>query len=442
MSAMSDLRLQPVSIWEVNEQLQFDEPLAPDDPRWVDTSDARGEFSFNRLYRMLGVDQKTWELMGAPSKAYVLFCGHRGCGKSTELRRVHERLNQPKIFFSVLLDATSALDPNNLQYQDVLLALAKELLEQLPDDIDIDEVHLGKLRSWFDERLMTHEATREFAAELEAGAEAQAGIPFLTKLFTKLTTAFRVNSTYKEELRTVVRNHFSEFADAFNQLIKAVEQACQQRDLGQRILFLVDGTDRLRGDDADNFFVCDVHQLQHVSALFVYTAPIHLIHAGADLNQTFTGTFKLPMVKLYTREGDRNEAGFEAMRTLLYNRAPRELFDLASTAEFLVEHSGGHPRDLLRLLQYTFENATGDLFDRKAAERAVDGLATEYRVFLEAGDYALLAHIDQEPEAEHNSERVRYLLYNLALLEYNSFWWRSHPVIRRLQAYRSKTTHS
>ena len=33
------------------------------------------------------------------------------------------------------------------------------------------------------------------------------------------------------------------------------------------------------------------------------------------------------------------------------------------------------------------------------------------------------------------SERVRGLLYNLALLEYNDFYWRSHPVIRTLPAY-------
>src|SRR5436309_190309 len=100
---------------------------------------------------MLGVDQHSWELKGAPSKAYVLFCGHRGCGKSTELRRVHDRLNNPNIFVSVLLDATSALDPNNLQYQDVLLALATALLEQLPSDLHIDRVHLQRLQSWFDE---------------------------------------------------------------------------------------------------------------------------------------------------------------------------------------------------------------------------------------------------------------------------------------------------
>ncbi len=172
-----------------------------------------------------------------------------------------------------------------------------------------------------------------------------------------------------------------------------------------------------------------------VNALFVYTAPIHLTHAGAALNQTFTSTFKLPMVKLSTRDGERNEAGHTTMLALLFNREPANLFDSPDTADVLVEQSGGHPRDLLRLLQYTFEHTTGEQFDRQAAERAADSLATDYRLFLEGDDYTLLADIDRQPSSEHNSERVRYLLYNLALLEYDSFWWRSHPVVRRLDPY-------
>ena len=431
----TDSAQPPRDIWQVNQRLQFDKPLEPDDPRWVDTAEARGEFSFTQLYRTLGVDSNG-ELRGAPERAYVLFCGHRGCGKSTELRRVCRQLDGEKAFFTILLDATRELDPNNLQYQDVLLALAQALLARLETQtIALDKVHLTRLNQWFDERVEKHEATRQFAAEIKTGAEARATVPFLGKLFAGLTTAFRVNSTYKEELRKVIRNHFSEFAEAFNQLILAAEQASQEKGLGSRVLFLVDGTDRLRGDDAKAFFVQDVHQLQLVRSLFVYSAPIHLLHDSSVLNQTFTATFKLPMIKVRERNGGENHSGIIALRDLLYRRAPKELFDEESTADYLIEHCGGHPRDLLRLLQYSFEHAREECFDREAAERAVKALATDYRQFLDTADYSLLNHIDQHPDAEHNSERARHLLYNLALLEYNAYWWRSHPVVRTLPAY-------
>lgn len=426
----------PRDIWEVNQRLQFDEPLAPDDKRWVDTASARGEFSFTPLYRSLGVDTESWKLRGAPRRSYGLFCGHRGCGKSTELRRVHRKLDHPDRFFALFLDAARSLDPNNLQYQDILLALAEALLRQLNDrGVVLDSVHLYRLQRWFDERIEKHEKTRQFAAEVKAGVKAEAGIPLLSKLFAELTTAFRVNSTYKEELRRVVRNHFSEFADAFNQLILAAEQACEERDLGCRVLFLVDGTDRLRGEDAESFFVKDFYQLQMVEALFLYSTPIHLLHSGSALKESFTATFKLPMIKTAEPDGRPNDEGIAAMREILFRRAPRALFDDAGTADYLIAHCGGHPRDLLRLLQYTFEHTRGDLFDRPAAERAVRALATDYRQFLEAADYALLREVDENPRVEHNSERARRLLYNLALLEYNAYWWKSHPVVRTLDAY-------
>ena len=432
----NDLENPPADIWEVNQRLHFDEPLEPGDERWVDTAAARGEFSYAPIYRSLGVDPQDWRLRGAPRRAYVLFCGHRGCGKSTELRRIHQKLDRPDLFFAVLLDVAKALDPNNIQYQDVLLALAEALLKKLDKNgIELDNVHLSRLRTWFDERVEKHEATRQFAAEVKAGAKSEVGIPFLSKLFAELTTAFRVNSTYKEELRRLVRNHFSEFAEAFNQLIQAAEQACEERGLGRRVLFLVDGTDKQRGDDAESFFVKDVHQLQQVEALFLYSTPIHLVHSGTALKEGFSATFILPMIKTAERDGTPNPTGLEAMREILFRRAPVDLFDEPSTAEYLVEHCGGHPRDLLRLLQYSFQQARGDRFDRAAAERAVRALATDYRQFLYSSDYSLLREVDAESSVEHNSDRARFLLYNLALLEYNTYWWRSHPVVRTLPAY-------
>ena len=63
-------------------------------------------------------------------------------------------------------------------------------------------------------------------------------------------------------------------------------------------------------------------------------------------------------------------------------------------------------------------------------------LATDYRRILDEEDYQLLHAIDQGIEPDPNSERVRFLLFNTALLEYNSYWRRSHPAIRTLEGYR------
>ena len=427
----------PDSLWEVNRTLQFDEPLDGDnDPRWVDTEAARGEYSHRPLYRTLGVSEGV--LMGKPpDRGYYVFCGHRGCGKSTELRRIRNDLHHNDRYYVVFSDATKELDVNNLRYQDVLLHLAGRLASQLVDDkINVDPAHLQSLQDWFVQRVETRTQTKEFAEQARMGAKVEAGIPFIGKIFGEISSALRTNSTYKEELRQTLRNYFSDFADAFSQFIEASVSAVLDAERGHQILFIVDGTDRLRNEDAHAFFLADVHQLQQVQSLFIYCAPIHLRYeAGATL-QGFTKTFQLPMIKIENADESENSVGYDTLRAMLYRRAASSLFQ-DGVADRLIEYSGGHPRDLLRLVQSAFSVAKGPQFDLPSTDRAVDQLASDYRRILDPDDYRLLAKIDQSPNNPAHSDRARRLLYNLALLEYNDYYWRSHPVIRTIESYRT-----
>lgn len=87
----------PKDIWEVNARLQFNEPLEVDDPRYVETEVGRGEFSFDGLYKNLGIDPGGFALKSAPVKSYSVFCGHHGCGKSTELKRIAAKLDDKNL---------------------------------------------------------------------------------------------------------------------------------------------------------------------------------------------------------------------------------------------------------------------------------------------------------------------------------------------------------
>ncbi|MEM6406567.1 MAG: hypothetical protein AAF669_08285 [Pseudomonadota bacterium] len=95
----------------------------------------------------------------------------------------------------------------------------------------------------------------------------------------------------------------------------------------------------------------------------------------------------------------------------------------ASLVDQLIDHCGGHPRDLLRLLNYAFLAAEGEVFDQAAVEDAIKQLASEYRHCLTTDDYAFLYRIDQAPADETSqSAQAQRLLYHLALLEYNRYW--------------------
>ena len=101
----------------------------------------------------------------------------------------------------------------------------------------------------------------------------------------------------------------------------------------------------------------------------------------------------------------------------------------------IIEYSGGNPRHVLQLMEYAYNNSTGDCFDNDAVDKAINDLANNYKRFLTSEDYQLLYEIDHSSE-NNPSEHVRKMLYHLALLEYNDFWWKSHPVIRILPSYK------
>ena len=419
----------PRDIWEVNATLRFDEPLNGDqDPRWVDTHAARGDASLDRLMRVMGVDITTGQLRKAPERGYYLFCGHRGSGKSTELRHIRNQLNKPNIYHVVLADAALELDVNNLRYQDILFHLAGKLAESLNErGVHIDSVHLRKLDDWFTERVAKSEKTRSFATEARAGVDARLSILGLARVFAHVSTTLRTNTIHKDELRRTLRNYFSDFANAFNHLIEVA-----QSKLGQPILFVVDGTDRLRKDDADAFFNTDIHQLQQIRGIFIYCAPVHLTYQSNVLGSNFDEVFHLPMIRVEEKDGSPNRHGLGAMRQMLLRRAHEDLFE-PGVVDYLVQHCGGHPRDLLRLLQGAFLHAERERFDADGARRAVRDLGSDFRRMLRPTDYEHLASVDIGQAQD--ADRSQWLLYNLALLEYNDFYWRSHPAIRETSAY-------
>ena len=427
----------PNDIWDANELMRFNDPLKAGSPYYVATEKGRGDIKFKELLRGLGVNAQSMKLVNPPQSRYIAFCGHRGCGKSTELNQLSVRLDKPELFLVVQMDATEELDVNNIQYPDVLIALAKVLIKRLEaEKIVVDKVHLSRLNDWFFERIEKNETTQTYASELKVGAKGEVGLPFIGKLFASVTNSFKINATDKDELRRVIKNSFSELAYAFNLLVRGAEEDIQKQNTKRKLLFIVDGCDRLRGDDCKRFFIEDVHQHQLIKSNFIYSCPINLLHEGYQLHQNFQ-TFILPMIKVEEKDGEPNPAGYQVLRDMMLKRADIGLFESGETLDRAIKYSGGNPRELIRILQTTFTHTDTDTYDAISLDKALHNLAVDYKRFLKHHDYHHLYAIDHKQEPDWESEREDFLLYNLALLEYNNFWRRSNPLITLLKEYQS-----
>jgi len=416
--------------------LKFDTPLDPDSDQLVELNVARGSFQESKLLWSLGIEGDNLEVNSEP--LYMLFGGHRGCGKSTELKRLAKKLHAPNRYYVVFVDALAELDINNLYYSDVLLAQAKVLFSSLEKSgLRLEPVFLTRLEEWFYARVEKHETLQSFSADITAGVEVKSGLPFLGALFAKMSVAARDKTSHHEELRKAIRNSFSEFSSAFNALLAHVVERLRENYLGQDLLFVVDGTDRLRGEDADRFFVADVHQLQQIHSHFIYCAPIDILSESGALRQHFA-IERLPMIKLMEKGCDAvKPEALKALRELITRRMDKRLFDKSETLDYLIWHSGGHLRDLVRLMHLALRETLGkQRINRQVADAVIAELSSEYRRLIHQEDYALLVEIDQaQSDYTPTSEKTRQLLYDLALLEYNRYWWQSHPVVRKLAAY-------
>jgi hypothetical protein len=426
----------PTNLMAVNARIDYRDALEADDPRYVETGKARAERFAAQFYKTFGFDEGN-NSFEPQDNLHVLFFGHVGCGKSTELAQLCTRLHDPARYWVVKVDLLQLLDPSNVNYSDIWLAVAQLLIEKLAQDgISIAPLVLKGLEDWFTEHVLVHEEIKDLSAEVKAQAEVGGGIPWLAKVLGQFTTALRIGSTYREQVRSVVRNTYNQFVVALNQLLLAATEAVAHADKGRQILIVIDGPDRFRGNDWRQFFVDDVNQLLMVKCVAVYAAPMALSASGARLDRF--SSVVLPMIKLREFDsGVKRPDAYIAMQKILLKRCHYRLFDTVETLDALIDYSGGHLRDALRLLSYAcVESDTGDL-SLPVIEGAANRLAADYRSWLEKTHYPVLVNAANNPKNDGHSEVITMLVERGALLEYNSgSWQQPHPVIKLLYGYR------
>ena len=424
----------PNSLMKVLQTLNFEEALSADDPRNVETQEARGsQKTYAKLAKLFGYNAKSC-VFYPPAASHVLFFGHVGSGKTTELRRYAKDLERSGHYYVVEVDVLGMLDINNLQYSETLLAMAEALCAQLiKDHYQVSNDALRPIENWFQNVISSRTEQTDYMAELRAEAEMGGGLPGIFKLLSRLTASAKTGSNYKQEWRNEVRNRFTELAAAFNSLLADIEQTLSEQQ-AKRVLFMLDGTDKMKGEDTEQFFIQDAGQLAAINSFVIYTAPLYLKYSGRPVTKLHD--LVLPMIKLNERDGSRCEAGHTALRDLLLRRADRSLFASHEDIEELVNLCGGHPRELLRLLRECCLESDDDLIDSHVVAAAAKRVASDYRRFLQPDDYILLASLDANPLHGGNTEAIQNLLHNLALLEYNDgSWRRSHPLVRILEGY-------
>ena len=414
-------------------------PLPSGDPYFVDLTSARDSRATDDLKLMI-------TNCAEGHFSATVFSGHRGSGKSTELRRLqHELLAS---HYTLYLDVNDFLDAADLDYTDLFLLVSRALLDQLrADGISVDPGLLKLVEDWFVSVTKETEETVKLSAGVAVEAKAGAELPFIARLLAKLTADVKAGSSRKVGTRVELDRYFSGLLSNTNLLLISASEALVKAKRPSQILVLVDNLDRVPPKKGDNLFFAHGSQLQDLNCHVVYTISIDTFYSHWGIGNVFPNHEILPNVKLRTNRSDpsqRKEA-FNALHQVIEKRINvAKLLTDPKLTDQLIAQSGGSARQLIRLLReavLSSQSRGKEAMDAQSVEDAARALRLDFERILAAEDYERLAAASVSKRIKQDVDHMR-LLSNTAILEYNGtdLWHDVNPLIESIDAFKEALT--
>ncbi len=432
------------------------EPLEPGDKRWYNFTELRHTRVLERLQRVFAGQPASGDLH------HRVLCGHRGCGKSTELLRFKSWADKNG-FACARVEVDVKLGHVGLEFSDFFLlaaTAAEETLAELGSPLPDDSIR--PIIEWFAEVTKVdrdhHESELALEAEMQIGGKLPLG---LGKLAAKFMSGIKAGASHAKTVRLEMRNYPDRLIDHTNALLRQANQQLRElspaRDRG--LVFLFDNLDRYDPDQIDQVLMVSSNLLRQLGCHALYTIPIDLEYnpRSGPLRDAYGPPVVLPMIPLRhpddawresvaaTRHGDDALRG---MKECLELRIDVErLFEQPTDVETLVRMCGGCVRDLMHLIALAYEMSDGDLLSHRGVEIAVKELRATYSRELSQDDYERLADIAARESVPRDEETLR-LLYNRWALEYydeeGEVWLDVHPLVIEIDefqdAYRRRAT--
>ena len=371
-----------------------------------------------------------------------LFTGHVGCGKSTELRWLKTELEEEG-FHVVYFESTQSLEMEDIDISDILLAITKQVSQ------DLENIGIDLKPGYFEQRFSEIKEVLKMPVEVTQ-------VTFSIGI-ANITAQAKESPTLRDRLRNYLEPQTRGIIEAINQqvLAPAVEQLKEQGKKG--LVIIVDGLDKVsnklkRADrtQQEYLFVDRGDQLHQFHCHLIYAMPLALRFSNEvhRLIDRFGNIEVLPMISVRSRQGSDNEEGINFLRQMVLARAfpdlklqerfdhLDEVFDAPETLNYLCQISGGHVRQLLRLLN----NAIATEMELPISRPSVEKVVREERDFLTlsiANDqWDLLRTVKHNRSVQRTTHDSDYsyeiLMRSLLVFEYKDGkgnWFDVNPIV-------------
>jgi energy-coupling factor transporter ATP-binding protein EcfA2 len=377
--------------------------------------------------------------------ATILFTGHRGCGKSTELHRIEAKCKDD--YLTVFLDVQEETDINDLEYIDIYLTVIRQVeyaLRQI--DIRFDARLLQSVENWFKEITKETEESVGLSIETEAEASLSGEVPFLAKLLFKLKGQIKNGTSQKTVVREKLIREVTRMKADINLLLgDGLKKLRKKFPHYKGFLVIVDNLDRCPIEVSHKLFFDYAAQLQELHCTIIYTVPISILYSPRGLNGTFGDPHIVPMVNIYQLDRSKypleyNPHGLKAVSTIIEKRVDiNDIFASGNELLEIVKASGGHVRQLMQLMQracLTAQGRTHSKIQIDDVDYAIKQLQFSFERSTPKKYFAELANIATTKEIQ-DDEIGQQMLFSTAVLEYNGSdrWNYPNPLLMRSNAF-------
>ena len=418
-----------------------------DQDLYVDFQKARGNA---KIERDLGR-----KIERSPEKALAqLYAGHRGTGKSTELLRLQKYLTERQCHVVYFAADEGDIDPEDAQYTDILIACTRHLLK------DLENADRRLFLPWLEARwddLVDLALTEVKFDALKLDVD-------VSVLFAKLSTSIRAIPSERQKIRDKLNAHTVTLLETLKEFIKDAKKKLP--DGKTQLVVIVDNLDRVvpirRADGRTNheeIFIDRSEQLRGLGCHVIYTIPISIAYSRAnDLANLYDREPSvLPITAINTPDGQPYEEGLREIRELIakriYRHAPEakifpDVFESEAILLRLCQMSGGHVRDLLRLVRTAFDYIDELPLTKQAVDLAITGTRDTYRRSVEEEkEWQVLAQVARDKSLSGEPKIYRKLLFSRCILQYADLgtnddgeadlkiWYDVHPLIRGIQQF-------
>ena len=397
------------------------------------------ELSSVRSEEAMGSVSTRLEFFSPGSFGSVLFTGHRGCGKSTELRRLQK--NWEKDYRVIYIETDVEIDINDASYTDLYLVIIKQITDDLAKlRLSFDRALLTDFEDWFKEVTEENEASVEKSISLATTAEAGVEIPFLSKLLAKLLAQIKGSELQKKKIRATLQQDIGRLKVDINRLLQDAFEKVQQVGYEKGYLVIFDNLDRMPLTVGDRLYFDNATQLQDLNCTVIYTVPISVVYSDKNLNNAFGSPNVVPMVNIYRFEASAShleyeEAALARLAGLITRRIDHTLlFANTEIIRELAAASGGHVRQLMQM------TATACLIAATRNHSQVQPEDVEYAIrkerinferLIPSRHYPLLAEVCRSKQLDQNEDGQK-MLFNTSVLEYEGGdrWNYVNPAIK------------